>query len=307
VARGQPLWWPPPQELLTRVYYAVGVNHGGKRGTLSNKVSVPLVDAPKTPGALDVKYDAKELTVSWAPPPDAHFPIQAVPEPGMLPARSIVEGGGVTTYNVYDAKALAAAAAEEAKAAALAKASKAIASAAGSKVIAAAGSKVGPVAAPRVVVQPLNPKPIPWPMFKDTRLVFGEERCYTVRAVLVWGNARLESATTAPVCVTPKDTFPPAAPRSLSAVGSEGGVSLIWEANSEPDLDGYLVLRGELHPDGTQPAQLAPITPEPIHETTYRDNTARPGVRYVYAIVAVDKATPRNVSAESNRVEESAR
>jgi hypothetical protein len=30
-------------------------------------------------------------------------------------------------------------------------------------------------------------------------------------------------------------------------------------------------------------------------------------VRYVYAIVAVDSATPQNVSVESNRVEETAR
>lgn len=272
-ARGVPLWWPPPENLLTRVYFAVGVNHGGRRGTQSNKVLVPLIDAPKPPGAITVRYDATALAVTWAPPGDARLPIQALPEPGMLPAKPIVEGGGVTTYNVYDAKALEAA---------------------------LAGGK-------KVVVPPLNPKPIPWAAYLDKRLVFGEERCYAVRAVLAWGNARLESPITAPVCVTPKDTFPPAAPHSLSAVGSEGGVSLIWEANSEPDLDGYLVLRGELKPDGTQPAQLTPITPAPINETTYRDNTAKPGVRYVYAVVAVDKATPPNRSGESNRVEESAR
>ena len=45
----------------------------------------------------------------------------------------------------------------------------------------------------------------------------------------------------------------------------------------------------------------------PVRDTTYRDTTAKPNVRYVYAIVAVDKATPRNTSPESNRVEESAR
>jgi len=157
------------------------------------------------------------------------------------------------------------------------------------------------------LVRPLNPSPIATATFNDARLAFGEERCYTVRAVLVFGGARLESPTTQPVCVTPKDTFPPAAPKNLSAVGSEGGVSLIWEGDTEPDLDGYLVLRGELKPDGTQPEKLQPITPEPIHETTYRDSKARPKIRYVYAIVAVDKATPRNVSEESNRVEESAR
>jgi hypothetical protein len=310
---GRPLWWPPPEELLTRVYIAVGVNHSGKRGNPSNKVFLPLSDAPKAPAAIDVKYDASALTISWVAPSDARLAIQKLPEVGMLSAKPIVEGSGVTTYNVYDAKALDAAAKATDTANSLAAAAAAAATAAATKGGAAKTGKAAAagllsataVAAPKVA--PLNPAPIDTSTFIDTRLAYGEERCYTVRAVLVYGGARLESPTAPTTCVTPKDTFPPSAPKNLAAVGSEGGVSLIWEADSEADLDGYLVLRGELKADGTAPDKLAPITPEPIHETTYRDNKARPGVRYVYAVVAVDKATPRNVSEESNRVEESAR
>ncbi len=67
-------------------------------------------------------------------------------------------------------------------------------------------------------------------------------------------------------------------------------------------LVGYLVLRG------VAPSwKLERLTPEPIRETTYRDTTAKPGVRYAYAVVAVDSATPPNVSAPSNTVEETAR
>ena len=44
-----------------------------------------------------------------------------------------------------------------------------------------------------------------------------------------------------------------------------------------------------------------------VKETTFRDTTAKTGVRYVYAVAAVDNAKPRNVSDESNRVEETAR
>jgi hypothetical protein len=77
---------------------------------------------------------------------------------------------------------------------------------------------------------------------------------------------------------------------------------LIWEPNTEPDFAGYLVLRGESPGD-----KLEALTPTPIRETTFRDTTGSPGVRYVYVIVAVDSATPQNVSVESNRVEESAR
>ena len=77
-------------------------------------------------------------------------------------------------------------------------------------------------------------------------------------------------------------------------------VSLIWDANREADLAGYIVLRAEV-PDGT----FAPLTPDPITDSTFNDTTARPGVRYAYVVVAVD--TAKNRSAPSNRVEEGAR
>jgi fibronectin type 3 domain-containing protein len=101
-------------------------------------------------------------------------------------------------------------------------------------------------------------------------------------------------------CVTPVDTFPPAAPTSLRAVAGEHVVSLIWDANREADLAGYLVLRSEL-PDGA----LVPLTPEPITDTTFNDTTVKSGVRYAYVVVAVD--TSKNRSAPSNRVEEAGR
>ena len=99
--------------------------------------------------------------------------------------------------------------------------------------------------------------------------------------------------------MTPADTFPPAAPTGLAAVGSEGAISLIWEASTEADLAGYLVMRAEA---GGAPR---PLTPEPIKETTFRDATAARGVRYVYTVVAVD--TTGNRSTPSNAVEETAR
>jgi len=62
------------------------------------------------------------------------------------------------------------------------------------------------------------------------------------------------------------------------------------------------VLRGAVGSD-----KLVAITPTPIKETTFRDVKVRAGARYVYVVVAVDTATPQNVSAQSNRVEETAR
>ena len=127
-----------------------------------------------------------------------------------------------------------------------------------------------------------------------------------MRAVRVYGSARLESAPSETACTTFVDTFPPPPPTNLAAVGSEGGVSLIWDPSPGADVAGYVILRGEIGAAGP-PATLAPLTPQPIRESTYRDDTARRGARYVYAVVAIDGATPPNRSVESNRVEEGAR
>jgi len=112
----------------------------------------------------------------------------------------------------------------------------------------------------------------------------------------------IESDPSDPMCVTPKDTFPPAAPKGLAAVAGAGIMNLIWDANTDSDLGGYIVLRGEAPGD-----TLQPLTPQPIRETRYVDRTVQPGVTYVYAVMAVDKATPPNQSALSNKVQETAR
>ena len=130
----------------------------------------------------------------------------------------------------------------------------------------------------------------------------GVERCFTVRAARATAGASLESAAAPAACVTPKDVFPPSAPANLTAVASEGAISLIWDAVDAPDLAGYLVLRAEAPGD-----TLLPLFATPIVETRYQDTTAEAGKRYVYAVVAVDSASPPNRSAESNRVTETGR
>lgn len=149
---------------------------------------------------------------------------------------------------------------------------------------------------------PLNEAPLTTAEFTAPDVRFGVEQCYAVRPVDTVAGTVVHGPVSASACVTPKDTFAPEAPKALAAVAGAGSISLIWEPNAEADLAGYIVLRGEAGSD-----RLTPLTPSPIRETTFRDTTVRAGTRYIYAIVAVDTALPQNVSAQSARVEETAR
>jgi len=145
----------------------------------------------------------------------------------------------------------------------------------------------------------LTASPIAEPKYVDARLAWGEKRCYAIRAAERIVAATIESDGSPSRCETPVDTFPPAAPKGLAAIASEGAINLIWEPNSESDLDGYIVLRAVAPSE-----ELQPITPAPIKETALRDGV-QAGRQYIYAVRAVDKAG--NQSAPSERVTETAR
>ena len=149
---------------------------------------------------------------------------------------------------------------------------------------------------------PLNLLPIVELEFTDT-VMFDRRHCYFVRAVKDSEESLVESKLSTPVCMTPVDIFPPAAPKFLAAIVSGEGIGLIWESNKELDLGGYLVLRRE-----SSDATLQTLTSVPIIETRYQDKNISSGVTYSYTVVAVDQRLPlSNVSEESNRVVETAR
>lgn len=140
----------------------------------------------------------------------------------------------------------------------------------------------------------LTDQPLGEPPFVDSRMTWGVERCYTVRAVHSIGQLAVESGPAPPVCEKLTDTFPPAAPKGLVVVASEGAINLIWDASSEKDLAGYLVLRA---PASTR--QFAAVTPEPLHDTTFTDKV-EPGLPFIYAVLAVDSNGNRSApSGES--------
>ena len=265
---------------LARFYTAVAVNDKGQLGAFSARLQVPLDEPPARPTSVTVTFDASAIAVAWEPAPGAPRPVQQAPREGVLSSRALGTNATLWRYNVYDAAAVRPAAGAP-------------------PAPAGSGLPLG-AAQPVASAKPLNPLPLLEAPFLDTRLAFGQQRCYVVRSVNAAGIVRVESAPSDPVCVTPTDTFAPRAPQALAAIGSEGSVSLIWEPNTEADLAGYIVLRG-VGPGDT----LQPLMKTPLRETAYRDATARAGVRYIYAVVAVDRAGNR--SPHSDRVEESAR
>ena len=158
------------------------------------------------------------------------------------------------------------------------------------------GYQVYEPAAPSI---PLTDRALSEPTYEDRRIEWGVERCYAVRTVKTVDGLSVESDLSGATCKTLMDTFPPAVPGGLTAVASEGAISLLWDASTAADLAGYVVFRA------IAPATaLTPMTPSPIQETTFTDRVM-PGARVTYAVQAVDKTG--NASALSNRIEETAR
>jgi hypothetical protein len=279
-----------PVELpLKRFYTAFPFSARGRNGPPGAVAELPLVPVPDAPPSLSAEYGEHQVLLSWEPSggllgfllervlPDEPPPIRLEEEEEEAPeAVAAPVASGPVLYNVYRDDA--------------------------SADWFAPPSAVSAAAWHAAPATPVNPVPIPLLSFADGG-EFNRGRCYTVRAVRGIGPGAMVGAASPPVCVMPIDTFPPMPPRGLATVSSEGAINLIWEPNTELDLGGYIVLRGEGADD-----TLQPLTKAPVREASFRDDTVKSGVRYVYAVVAVDNRFPMpNISIESDRVEETAR
>jgi hypothetical protein len=282
-----PLVAPAPTQLPRRHYFVIAKSPRGRESVPSTPVSIPLEAGSSAPGAPVVTNTATETTISWTSSPDARTatfllppsvkptaganatPSSTAPRvPAILTVKSLGFNSQATTYHVYD--------------------------------VTPPSSPAEPD--PYAIITPvaLTPAPVAVTEFVIRGVAFGSERCFEVRPVdQIFGTTVIGPASPR-TCYTPKDTFAPAAPKSLAAIAGAGVINLIWEANAETDLAGYLVLRGEAPGD-----TLQPITKEPVTVTSFRDESVRAGTRYVYAVVAVDRAG--NNSPQSNRAEETAR
>jgi hypothetical protein len=266
-----PLLAPGGERPLTRFYVAVPISRRGRKGAPSGRIPAALVAPPPAPDPPTLAYDETSIAVTWASPVGGPRPPQRADEPGEL--TSSMKGVGLRTnpsYNVYEIKR-------------------------------DAPADTTATATPPIVT-PLNEKPLQANRFDDSRIAFGQERCYAIRLVDTIADLSIEGDASPAACVTPVDTFAPPAPTQLAAIARDGAVDLIWQAVSAPDLAGYLVLRGR-----AGDATLQPLTTTPVTAAQYSDTSAQGGVRYAYQVVAVDKADPPNRSVPSERVEEAAR
>lgn len=96
-----------------------------------------------------------------------------------------------------------------------------------------------------------------------------------------------------PVDVT-YETVAPAQPVDLVAEAQPASVKLSWTANTEDDLEGYMVVRA---PEGTTDWNTIA---RKLTTNYFIDNTCRPGVSYIYKVKAIDRA--QNLSEASATV-----
>ena len=91
------------------------------------------------------------------------------------------------------------------------------------------------------------------------------------------------------------DTAAPAKPAGLLAESQSASVRLSWTANTETDVEGYMVVRA---PKGTDDWNTIA---RQLTETYFVDNTCRPNTSYIYKVKAIDRS--QNISEASDIVE----
>jgi fibronectin type 3 domain-containing protein len=150
--------------------------------------------------------------------------------------------------------------------------------------------------------EPLNAEPITTTTFNDTKFQYGVDYIYVARALSQGASGLIESADSAALRVSPKDTFAPSTPEPVTIASANGVISLFWPSVPERDLVGYNVYRAAA---ADAPAeQWAKLTPQPISPVTFRDDRVQIGQTYFYRVTAIDRFN--NESKPSRAVGETA-
>lgn len=94
------------------------------------------------------------------------------------------------------------------------------------------------------------------------------------------------------------ETTAPAQPTGLNAKGNNASIRLEWNANSESDLDGYMIVRAE---SGTEEWNTIARR---VKTNWFVDNTTEPNHTYIYKVKAIDLSD--NLSEASGTAEATA-
>jgi hypothetical protein len=149
--------------------------------------------------------------------------------------------------------------------------------------------------------RPINDRLLTDPTFVDRNFLYQTPYVYVVRSVSQGPDQSVESTDSERFAVTPRDTFAPSAPTSVTVASAGGVVSLFWPTNPESDVVGYFVYRAD--GDASSGSTWAKLADRPVTRTTYRDDRVRVGSRYSYRVTAVDRfgneSQPSNVASET--------
>jgi hypothetical protein len=130
------------------------------------------------------------------------------------------------------------------------------------------------------------------PEWVDEGVETGKTYSYLVQRIVPAGVKTAESELSGAATITVKDSFPPATPTGLRAVGATSSIELTWERNTEADLAGYRVYRSA----GDGPFEKVGDVAVPA----YSDRAVEAGKPYRYRVTAVDASG--NESERSSEV-----
>lgn len=148
---------------------------------------------------------------------------------------------------------------------------------------------------------PLNDALVSGTQYQDKNFKFGESYRYVVRSVsLGTEGAQVESLNSNSISVSPRDTFAPSAPASITIAAAPGRLSIFFPANPEADIAGYNIYRST---DPNLPKdKWNKLNPGLLSRTTFQDERVESGKLYYYYLTAVDQTG--NVSPPSEVVSE---
>jgi fibronectin type 3 domain-containing protein len=128
----------------------------------------------------------------------------------------------------------------------------------------------------------------------DRLVINGQQYVYVVQTLTTYRGELAEGGVSKEVAVTPVDLTPPPVLTGVAAVKTDEGIKIFWDKSDTADLGGYRIYRRTADQDRYE--LLAEVKPQ---FTLFVDAKAKDGVRYYYAITAIDQATPANESEKS--------